>query len=53
MMPSNIAIEKIRVKVTRHGHSLHGIISPTYRSWMSMPARCNNKNAELKGEEIH
>lgn len=44
MMPSPLAIEKIRQKMVRHGHSLHGKISPTYRSWMSMRARCLNPN---------
>jgi len=29
----------------KHGHALHGIISPTYRTWEAMKARCNNPNA--------
>jgi len=29
---------------TKHGHSLNGKLSPTYRSWNSMKTRCQNPN---------
>lgn len=28
----------------RHGHTAHGSVSPTYRSWLAMRQRCANPN---------
>lgn len=27
-----------------HGHTRHGVVSPTYSSWRAMKKRCNNPN---------
>ena len=29
---------------TKHGHTSNGVMSPTYKSWASMIARCTNEN---------
>lgn len=39
-----IAVEKVRERSTTHGHTVGGVVSPTFKTWESMRYRCRDKS---------